>query len=202
MRRMLKVGSAALPAVLAVLLGLGLIQWWETDAPPDEWARFAGATPVDGLVIVVERDRPRLRPGAPTTYTVATGNVGRQTAEVNIRAAVPPWLAPTDASAGRRTSRGYVEWPVTLAPGAITTHELTGAYARPEVATPGRVAFTACAIDEQGHPVVCATDVGHLQQPGADAVWWAVGSVLVLAGIAGTVAAVRSRRRLVLPAEP
>jgi hypothetical protein len=149
-----------------------------------ELARFERATVVAGLAVVVERGSRWLVAQHEARYVIAIRNQRPDTERLIVRVAVPPWLTAA-APAGAVAGDGYIDWPVTLAPGGITTLRLSGAYAAPGPGVPQQVAFTACALDaDDGRPIACATDLSELHPPGWYA-WWALGglSVLVAAGL-------------------
>lgn len=162
--------------------------------PADQSSQFESATVVSGLSMLVERPDERLVAERDTTYTIAVNNSGTDTEQLTIRVTVPPWMSePAPLDGGQLDEDGYVDWPVTVAPGEVATMRLTGAYASPERDAPTRMAFTACALDSgEDQPIVCDTDIAQLAPAEPGTRWWLVtlvGAVAIgLAGAAGFLA--------------
>lgn len=191
---------AVLGAVVGmVALGAGGIAAAAGAQPEDEGdrSRFESATVVSGLSVVVDRGAGRLVAERDTIYTIAVRNRGEDPEEVTIRVTVPPWMAEARPHDGGEVRDGFVDWPVTLAPGEATVRQLTGAYAPPGRDAPSRVALTACAVGgPDGQPIVCATDIAPLESPGSGSRWWLLAAgAAVLAAAAAVAAAVLGRRR-------
>lgn len=165
--------------------------------PADQSSQFESATVVSGLSMLVERPDERLVAERDTTYTIAINNSGTDTEKLTIRVTVPPWMSEPDPLDGGRLADGYVDWPVTVAPGAVATMRLTGAYASPERDAPTRMAFTACALDSgEDAPIVCDTDIAQLAAAEPGTRWWLVTLVgAVAAGLAGAAGFLAWRRR-------
>lgn len=157
---------------------------------PDD--SFENATVVSGLSMLVERDGERLVAERETTYTIAVSNRGEDAEEVTVRVTMPAWLAEATPHDGGELGDGYVDWPLTVAPGEVTLRRLTGAYASPDRETaPMRVVFTACALDtEDSQPIVCATDIAQLDSAPPATRWWQVAAIaaVLVAVAAGTAA--------------
>jgi hypothetical protein len=174
-------------------------------APADDLSRFESATVVSGLSVVVERDGGRLVAKRDTSYTIGVSNRGKRAQTVRVRVTVPPWMSEATPHDGGELGSGFVEWPVTVAPGEATMLRMTGAYASPGRDTPTRVAFTACALGaEDNQPIVCATDIAKLESASSGARWWlvALGVIVVAAAAAGGRLLWRRRWRRPAPAEP
>jgi hypothetical protein len=164
---------------------------------PDPGDEFESTTVVSGLSVVVERAGERLVAGRDTDYTIGVSNRGEQPQTVRVRVTVPPWMPEVTPHDGGELRAGFVEWPVTVAPGQVTVLRLTGAYASPDRDTPTRVAFTACALGtEDNQPIVCATDIAKLSSAGSGIRWWLIAlvGVLVAAIAAATFFFLRRRR--------
>jgi hypothetical protein len=174
--------------------------------PDDDLSRFENATVVSGLAVVVERDTGRVVAERPTHYTIGVSNRGDVSQTIRIRVTVPPWMAEATPDDGGELGNGFVEWPVTVAPGEATALGMTGAYAAPDRDTPTRVAFTACALGtDDNRPIVCATDIAKLESaPSVFARWWLVGlaAVVVVAAAASGYLLWRRRRTRRPVAEP
>jgi hypothetical protein len=187
-----------------ILLGPGLAAAAAEPEPEDDQSRFESATVVAGLSVVVERDAERLVAKRDTSYTIGVSNRGEQTQTLRIRVTVPPWMSEATPHDGGELGNGFVEWPVTVAPGELTTLRMTGAYASPDRDTPTRVAFTACALGaEDNQPIVCATDIAKLESPSSGARWWLIAlvAVVVAAAAVGGYLLWRRRSRRPEPAE-
>lgn len=191
--------AAATAAML--LIGSGIL--WPgvagaEPAPGDDLSGFENATVVSGLAVVVARDSERVVAEQDTHYTIGVSNRGDEPQTLRIRAVVPPWMAEATPHDGGVLGDGFVEWPVTVAPGEAAALGITGAYASPSQDTPTRVAFTACALGPQDNqPIVCATDIAKLESaPSGLARWGLAGLVAVLgaAAVAGGFLGWRRRR--------
>lgn len=165
--------------------------------PAGDLSRFESATVVSGLSMLVERPDERLVAERDITYTIAVNNSGEDPEEMTIRVTVPPWMPEVRPLDGGEVGEGYVDWPVTVAPGEVTMMRLTGAYASPGRDAPTRVAFTACALaTKDSQPIVCATDVAQLEPAPAGSRWWLIALVAAgLAAAAGAAAALYLLRR-------
>jgi hypothetical protein len=155
-----------------------------------------------GLSVWVERSDQRLVAGHHTDYTIGVSNQGEKAQELQIRVTVPPWMPDVEPHDGGELGNGYVEWPVTVSPGEVTILRLTGAYASPDLETPTRVAFTACAHgDRDSQPIVCATDIAQLESGESGIRGWLVARFAVaLAAAAGAAYLVFRRYRMRRPA--
>jgi hypothetical protein len=176
-----------------------------TDPEPGD--EFESTTVVSGLSVMVERAEKRLVAGHDTDYTIAVSNRGEQPQALRVRVTVPPWMPDVTPHDGGQVGNGFIEWPVTVAPGQVTMLRLTGAYASPDRDTPTRIAFTACALGtEDNQPIVCATDIAKLSSARSGMPWWVVVliAVVVVAAAAGTAFFLLRRRRASTrpPAEP
>lgn len=177
--------AAAVAAMITLWPGLAAAAEPE---PEDDLSRFENATVVSGLAVAVERDGERLVAERHTHYTIGVTNRGEQSQTLRIRVTVPPWMSEATPLDGGELGNGFVEWPVTVAPGEVTALHMTGAYSSPDRDTPTRVAFTACALgSEDNRPIVCATDIAKLESASAGARWWlvALAAVVVAAAAAG-----------------
>lgn len=180
--------AGAVAAMLAFAPGPAMAAATQAEPQPeDDKSRFESATVVSGLSVMVERSDQRLVAGEDTDYTIGVSNRGEDPHELRIRVTVPPWMPEVRPHDGGELGNGYVEWPVTVAPGEATILRLTGAYASPDRETPTRVAFTACVHgDEDSQPIVCATDIAQLESGQAGVRWWLVATIVVaLAAVAG-----------------
>jgi hypothetical protein len=167
-------------------------------ADPDHGDEFESGTVVSGLSVVVERAGERLVAGRDTDYTIGVSNRATQSHTVRVRVTVPPWMPEVTPHDGGQVGNGFVEWPVTVAPGQVTMLRLTGAYASPDRDTPTRVAFTACALSTaDNQPIVCATDIAKLSSAQSGLRWWqaALVAVAVAAAAVGAAFFVLRRRR-------
>jgi hypothetical protein len=182
-------------AVAALVLSVSGPAVAATD--PDPGGEFESTTVVSGLSVVVERAGQRLVAGRDTDYTIGVSNRGEQPQTVRVRVTVPPWMPKVNPHDGGELRDGFVEWPVTVAPGQVSVLRLTGAYASPDREVPTRVAFTACALGtEDNQPIVCATDIGRLSSAGSGFRWWLVALIAVpVAGIAAAAFFFLRRRR-------
>jgi len=182
----------------AVLLAAG-----GQEDPAGDPARFESATVISGLSMIVERPDERLVAERDTTYTIGLNNSGAEPETVTIRVTVPPWMPEIRPLDGGVLGDGHLDWPVTVAPGEVAMLRVTGVYASPGRDAPTRVAFTACALGtEDGQPIVCATDIAHLEPAEPGGRWWLVaGGTVGLAAAAGAGAFLLLRwRRSRLPA--
>ncbi|HEY8471174.1 MAG TPA: hypothetical protein VIL37_00870 [Natronosporangium sp.] len=172
-----------------IMLWPGLAAAGAGPADGDDLSRFESATVVSGLAVAVERDTSRVVAKQETHYTIGVSNRSDEPQTLRIRVTVPPWMATATPHDGGKLGNGFVEWPVTVAPGEATALRMTGAYAPPDQDTPTRVAFTACALGaEDNEPIVCATDIAKLESAPATArLWWLAGAggVLVVVAAAG-----------------
>jgi Uma2 family endonuclease len=155
-------------------------------AAQDDLSNFESATVVSGLAVVVERDSGRVVAERDTHYTIGVSNRGEEPQTFRIRVTVPPWMAEATPHDGGELGKGFVEWPVTVAPGEAAALRMTGAYTAPDRDTPTRVAFTACALGtEDNEPIVCATDIARLESASSGATrWWLAGLAVVLVAAA------------------
>lgn len=168
--------------------------------PAQQRSQFESATVVSGLSMLVERPDERLVAERETTYTIAVNNTGRDTEELTIRVTVPPWMSEPAPLDGGRLADGFVDWPVTVAPGEVATMRLTGAYASPERDAPTRMAFTACALGPgEDEPIVCDTDITALQPADTRHRWWLVATMVLVTAVVAGVAGFLLRRRGWLP---
>lgn len=191
---------AVLPALLVTM---ALLQPGPSPEPVGDPSRFENATVVSGLSMLVERPEERLVADRDTTYTIALSNSGEDRERLTIRVTVPPWMPEVRPLDGGELGEGYVDWPVTVAPGEVAMMRLTGAYASPGREAPTRVAFTACALGaDDREPIVCATDIGQLETARSGIRWWLVVLLLAAAAAAaggGLLWWLRYRRRAVAP---
>lgn len=154
--------------------------------PVGDPSRFENATVVSGLSMIVERPDERLVADRDTTYTIALNNSGEDLEELTVRVTVPPWMPEVRPLDGGERGEGYVDWPVSVAPGEVVMMRLTGAYASPGREAPTRVAFTACALGaEDREPIVCATDIAQLETAQSGVRWWLVALLVAVAAAAG-----------------
>ncbi|MPZ26202.1 MAG: hypothetical protein GEV12_07050 [Micromonosporaceae bacterium] len=171
--------------------------------PADNQSQFESATVVSGLSMLVERPDERLVAERDTTYTIAVNNSGKDSEKLTIRVTVPPWMSDPDPLDGGWLGDGFVDWPLTVAPGQVATMRLTGAYASPERDAPTRMAFTACALDAgDDEPIVCDTDIAQLAPAGPGTRWWLVGTLLAVAAALAGAVGYRVRRRRAHPPAP
>jgi hypothetical protein len=196
------------PVVAGPVVAGPVVAGGQEPAPTGDRSRFENATVVSGLSMIVERPVESLVAGRDTTYTIGVNNSGEDPETVTIRVTVPPWMPEVRPMDGGELGDGFVDWPVTVAPGEVAMLRLTGRYASPGRDAPTRVAFTACALEGRGgQPIVCATDIAHLEPaPSGLPRWLLIGGGVVVAG-AGAVLALRLRRRIrsagsAGPAEP
>jgi hypothetical protein len=154
--------------------------------PVGDTSRFERATVVAGLSMIVERPAERLVAEQDTTYTIGVNNSGGDPETVTVRVTLPPWLPEARPLDGGELGDGFVDWPVTVAPGEVTMMRLSGAYESPERDAPTRVAFTACALGaEDDQPIVCATDIARLESaPPASGLGWPAVAVTTAAAVA------------------
>lgn len=187
-------GAVAAMVVLGPGDAAGATLGPETDTP---WVERASAE--SSLSLSVEGGKDKVVTGTETTYVITAENSGEEPVPVILRASVPLRMSEVIPHDGGALGDGFVDWPVTLAPGAPMTVRLTGVYDEPDPDRTGgravRAAFTACAMDpEEGQPIICATDIAHLTAP-SPAWWWWLGGAALVAVTAGGVAATWGRRR-------
>lgn len=165
---------------------------------------FASAAEVAGLSVVVERaGARRLVAGRDTGYTIGVSNRGEKLQVVRVRVIVPPWMPVVTPHDGGRREPGFVEWPVSVAPGQVMILRMTGTYAAPDRNTPTRVAFTACALGaESNQPIVCATDIARLESGRISVPGWLVALAAGIAVAGAVVVAILRRRAGVGPPAP
>lgn len=167
--------------------------------PADDSSGFENATVVSGLSVVVEREAGRLVAERDTMYTIAVDNRGDTPRTLRVRVSIPPWMPKVNPRDGGERGSGYVEWPVTLAPGQATTLRVVGEYASPGRDTPTRIAFTACALETADRqPIVCDTDIAKLAaaEPGLRWWWLAAAGLVVAAGAAAVLHLRRKRAQM------
>lgn len=159
-----------------------------------------------GLSLGVDDGNEKVVAGQDVTYTITAENDGEEPLSVVVRASVPLRMSDAQPSEGGHRGDGFIDWPVVLRPAGVATLELTGVYqAFPEDDqtdwTP-RVAFTACALDQdQGEPILCATDVAELDTS-SDLVWWLVGAAAAALAAGAGLALFRRGRPDADPMDP
>jgi hypothetical protein len=195
------VGRAAGLAAAVVLAVLGSgpvpVAAQPAPAPTADLSRFQNAEVSAGLSVVVERARERLVTGEDATYTIMARNAGAEAESVTIRVSLPPTMARVRPGDGGELSEdGYVRYAVTLEPDDPVALHLTGVYPPSGTSGAARVALTACAMDGDGQPIICATDLADVGPARRTGLWLLLAAAITVAvAAAAGVAHLRWRHR-------